>query len=124
MNILIGRQFHGSVNAARQQLVRSPRRSLWSGPQTLYGISPHLLPPAELPASLDAGRPPVFLDCGSMTGLDRECVLLALLKALAPSRILLFPSWAGLLAMSFPDSVFVHSSTRSAVLALRTGHPP
>lgn len=59
-----------------------------------------------------------------MTGLDRECVLLALLKALAPSRILLFPSWAGLPAMSMPDSVFVLSSTRSAMLALRTGHPP
>lgn len=59
-----------------------------------------------------------------MTGFDRECVLLTLLKALAPSRIQLFPSWAGLPAMSFPDSVFVLSSTRSAVLALRTGHPP
>jgi len=132
VNGLIWRQFRRPINAARQQLGQSPRRALWSGLPMLYGISPQLLPPpadwpadhivcgqwrlpdapwappADLRAFLDAGPPPVYLGFGSMTGFDRERVLPALLQALAPRRVLLFPGWVGL----------------PAVPALRTRHPP
>ena len=149
VNGLIWRQFRRPINAARQQLGQSPRRALWSGLPMLYGISPQLLPlpadwpadhivcgqwrlpdapwtpPADLRVFLDAGPPPVYLGFGSMTGFDRERVLPALLQALAPRRVLLFPGWVGLPAMRLPDSVFVLGPTpRSAVPALRTRHPP
>lgn len=135
VNGLIWRQFRRPINAARQQLGQSPRRALWSGLPMLYGISPQLLPPpadwpadhivcgqwrlpdapwappADLRAFLDAGPPPVYLGFGSMTGFDRERVLPALLRALAPRRVLLFPGWVGLPAMRLPDSVFVLGPT-------------
>ncbi len=101
----------------------------------LYGISPQLLPPpadwpadhiacgqwrlpdapwtppADLQAFLDAGPPPVYLGFGSMTGFDRERVLPALLQALAPRRVLLFPGWAGLPTGALPADVFVLGPT-------------
>lgn len=42
-----------------------------------------------------------------MTGFDRERVLPALLQALAPRRVLLFPGWAGLPTGALPADVFV-----------------
>lgn len=53
----------------------------------------------------------MYLGFGSMTGFDRERVLPALLQALAPRRVLLFPGWVGLPAMRLPDSVFVLEPT-------------
>jgi len=135
VNGLIWRQFRRPINAARKQLGQSPRRSLWPGLPMLYGISPQLLPPpadwpadhivcgqwrlpdapwippADLQAFLDAGPAPVYLGFGSMTGFDRERVLPALLQALAPRRVLLFPGWVGLPAMRLPDAVFVLGPT-------------
>lgn len=135
VNGLIWRQFRRPINAARQQLGQSPRRALWSGLPMLYGISPQLLPPpadwpadhiacgqwrlpdapwtppADLQAFLDAGPPPVYLGFGSMTGFDRERVLPALLQALAPRRVLLFPGWAGLPTGALPADVFVLGPT-------------
>ena len=101
----------------------------------LYGISPSLLPqpadwpanhricgqwrlpdspwqpPPDLQAFLDAGPAPVYLGFGSMTGFDRDRVLPALLDALAPRRVLLFPGWAGLPSMPLPAHVFVVGPT-------------
>lgn len=135
VNQAVWRTFRGPINAARAALGQPPRRSLWSDLPMLYGISPQLLPPpadwpadhiacgqwrlpdapwtppADLQAFLDAGPPPVYLGFGSMTGFDRERVVPALLQALAPRRVLLFPGWAGLPAMPLPDPVFVLGPT-------------
>ncbi len=135
VNGLIWRQFRGPLNAARGSLGQAPRHSPWTGLPMLYGISPQLLPapsdwpddhvvcgqwsapavpwrpPADLQAFLDAGPAPVYLGFGSMTGFDRERVLPALLQALAPRRVLLFPGWAGLPAGALPGNVFVLGPT-------------
>jgi len=68
-------------------------------------------PPADLQAFLEAGPAPVYLGFGSMTGFDRERVLPALLQALAPRRVLLFPGWAGLPSGALPENVFVLGPT-------------
>ncbi|WP_340571078.1 glycosyltransferase [Stenotrophomonas sp. G106K1] len=143
VNSLIWRQFRGPINAARQHAGQRPRRSLWTGLPMLYGISPQLLAPpsdwptdhlvcgqwsapaarwqpsAELQTFLDAGPPPVYLGFGSMTGFDRERVLPALLSALAPRRVLLFPGWVGVPDMALPDTVFVIGPTPHEALLPR-----
>lgn len=143
VNSLIWRQFRGPINAARQHMGQPPRRSLWTGLPMLYGISPQLLAPpsdwpvdhvvcgqwsapaapwqpsAELQTFLDAGPPPVYLGFGSMTGFDRERVLPALLSALAPRRVLLFPGWVGVPDMALPDTVFVIGPTPHEALLPR-----
>ena len=143
VNGLIWRQFRGPINAARQHAGQPPRRSLWTGLPMLYGISPQLLPPpadwpadhlvcgqwsapaapwqpsAELQTFLDAGPPPVYLGFGSMTGFDRERVLPALLAALAPRRVLLFPGWVGVPDIALPDTVFVIGPTPHEALLPR-----
>lgn len=143
VNSLIWRQFRGPINAARQHAGQPPRRSLWTGLPMLYGVSPQLLSPpsdwpadhivcgqwsapaapwqpsAELQAFLDTGPPPVYLGFGSMTGFDRERVLPALLSALAPRRVLLFPGWVGVPDMALPDTVFVIGPTPHEALLPR-----
>lgn len=135
VNQAVWRTFRKPINLARAALGQAPRRTLWTGLPMLYGISPQLLPPPpdwpadhvvcgqwrmpeqpwlpppDLRAFLDAGPPPVYLGFGSMTGFDRERVLPALLQALAPRRVLLFPGWAGLPAGDLPANVFVVGST-------------
>jgi len=46
-----------------------------------------------------------------MTGFDRDHVLPALLQALAPRRVLLFPGWAGVPSGTLPPQVFVVGPT-------------
>ena len=135
VNQAVWRTFRGPINAARAALGQPPRRTLWTGLPMLYGISPQLLPPpadwpadhvvcgqwrmpeqpwsppADLQAFLDTGPAPVYLGFGSMTGFDRERVLPALLQALAPRRVLLFPGWAGLPSGALPANVFVLGPT-------------
>jgi len=135
VNQTVWRTFRGPINAARATLGQRPRRELWNDLPMLYGISPQLLPPprdwpadhvvcgqwrmseqpwsppAGLQAFLDAGPAPVYLGFGSMTGFDRERVLPALLQALAPRRVLLFPGWSGLPSGALPDTVFVLGPT-------------
>ncbi|AWH23269.1 MULTISPECIES: glycosyltransferase [Stenotrophomonas] len=135
VNQAVWRTFRKPINVARAALGQAPRRTLWTGLPMLYGISPQLLPPPpdwpadhvvcgqwrmpeqpwlpppDLQAFLDAGPPPVYLGFGSMTGFDRERVLPALLHALAPRRVLLFPGWAGLPAGDLPANVFVVGPT-------------
>jgi hypothetical protein len=58
VNGLIWRQFRQPINAARQQLGQSPRRSrVVRRLPMLYGISPQLLPPP-------AGWPADHIVCG------------------------------------------------------------
>ncbi|MEG0186624.1 MAG: glycosyltransferase [Stenotrophomonas sp.] len=135
VNHMVWRTFRAPINAARAQLGQAPRHALWTGLPMLYGISPQLLPrpvdwpadhlacgqwrlpqqpwsaPADLQAFLDGGPPPVYLGFGSMTGFDRERVLPALLHALAPRRVLLFPGWAGVPDEPLPSHVFVLGPT-------------
>jgi UDP:flavonoid glycosyltransferase YjiC (YdhE family) len=54
-----------------------------------------------------------------MTGFDRERVLSALLQALAPRRVLLFPGWAGLPSGALPANVFVVGPTPHEALLPR-----
>ena len=134
VNHAVWRTFKRPINAAREAMGMPARRSLWRDVPMLYGISPSLLPePADWPADhhvcgqwrapelgwqpdaalkafLEAGPAPVYVGFGSMTGFDREQVLPALLKALAPRRVLLSPGWAGLPDIPLPPSVFVVGS--------------
>lgn len=135
VNQAVWRTFRQPINRARHALGMPPRRTLWRDLPILYGISPTLLPPpadwpadhricgqwrapdlawqppADLQAFLDAGPAPVYLGFGSMTGFDRDHVLPALLQALAPRRVLLFPGWAGLPSGALPPQVFVVGPT-------------
>jgi sterol 3beta-glucosyltransferase len=135
VNHAVWRTFRAPINDARRAMGMPARRSLWRDVPMLYGISPSLLPrPADWPsdhhvcgqwrapdmdwtpepalqAFLDAGPPPVYLGFGSMTGFDREHVLPALLRALAPRRVLLFPGWSGLPESPLPPDVFVVGAT-------------
>lgn len=135
VNHAVWRTFRGPLNAARAQRGQPPRRALWRDLPMLYGISPQLMPrpndwpedhqvcgqwrmppapwqpPDALQAFLDQGPSPVYLGFGSMTGFDREQVLPALLAALAPRRVLLFPGWMGLPSTALPDTVFVVGAT-------------
>lgn len=134
VNHAVWRSFRGPLNAARARRGQPPRRHLWQNLPMLYGISPQLLPtppdwpadhrlcgqwrrpplpwtpPPALQAFLDAGPPPVYLGFGSMTGFDAS-VLPALLRALAPRRVLLFAGWAGLPQAALADNVFVLDPT-------------
>ena len=127
--------FRRPINAARRTLGMPGGTLPWRDLPMLYGISPSLLPPPpdwpdnhricgqwrapergwqpppDLQAFLDAGPAPVYLGFGSMTGFDRDQVLPALLAALAPRRVLLFPGWAGLPSAPLPPSVFVLGPT-------------
>ncbi|ROP76125.1 sterol 3beta-glucosyltransferase [Stenotrophomonas rhizophila] len=131
INQAVWRTFRRPINAARRVLGMPDRASPWRDLPMLYGISPSLLPPPpdwpdnhqicgqwrapergwqpppDLQAFLDAGPAPVYLGFGSMTGFDRDQVLPALLAALAPRRVLLFPGWAGLPSAPLPPHVFV-----------------
>jgi len=135
VNQAVWRTFRRPINAARRALDMPGRASPWRDLPMLYGISPSLLPPPkdwpanhricgqwrapergwqpppDLQAFLDAGPAPVYLGFGSMTGFDRDHVLPALLAALAPRRVLLFPGWAGLPSAPLPPSVFVIGPT-------------
>lgn len=135
VNQAVWRTFRGPINAARRALGMPGRASPWRDLPMLYGISPSLLPPPPdwpanhricgqwrapehgwqpppaLQAFLDAGPAPVYLGFGSMTGFDRDQVLPALLAALAPRRVLLFPGWAGLPSAPLPPNVFVLGPT-------------
>ncbi|MCX2918603.1 glycosyltransferase [Stenotrophomonas rhizophila] len=135
VNQAVWRTFRGPINAARRALGMPRRASPWRDLPMLYGISPSLLPPPPdwpanhricgqwrasehgwqpppaLQAFLDAGPAPVYLGFGSMTGFDRDQVLPALLAALAPRRVLLFPGWAGLPSAPLPHNVFVIGPT-------------
>jgi UDP:flavonoid glycosyltransferase YjiC (YdhE family) len=135
VNQAVWRTFHRPINRARHALGMPPRRTLWRDLPMLYGISPTLLPPppdwpsdhricgqwrapdlawqppVDLQTFLDAGPAPVYLGFGSMTGFDRDHVLPALLQALAPRRVLLFPGWAGLPSGALPPQVFVVGPT-------------
>lgn len=135
VNQAVWRTFRQPINRARHALGMPPRRTLWRDLPMLYGISPTLLPPppdwpadhricgqwrapdlawhppADLQAFLDAGPAPVYLGFGSMTGFDRDHVLPALLQALAPRRVLLFPGWAGVPSGTLPPQVFVVGPT-------------
>jgi len=135
VNQAVWRTFRQPINRARYALGMPPRRTLWRDLPMLYGISPTLLPPppdwpadhricgqwrapdlawhppADLQAFLDAGPAPVYLGFGSMTGFDRDHVLPALLQALAPRRVLLFPGWAGVPNGTLPPQVFVVGPT-------------
>lgn len=135
VNQAVWRTFRQPINHARHALGMPPRRTLWRDLPMLYGISPSLLPPppdwpadhricgqwrapdlawhppADLQAFLDAGPAPVYLGFGSMTGFDRDHVLPALLQALAPRRVLLFPGWAGVPSGTLPPQVFVVGPT-------------
>jgi len=135
VNQAVWRTFRQPINHARHALDMPPRRTLWRDLPMLYGISPTLLPPppdwpadhricgqwrapdlawhppADLQAFLDAGPAPVYLGFGSMTGFDRDHVLPALLQALAPRRVLLFPGWAGVPSGTLPPQVFVVGPT-------------
>ena len=134
VNQAVWRTFKRPINEAREAMGMPARRSLWRDVPMLYGISPSLLPEpvdwpadhhvcgqwrapelgwtpsAELHAFLETGPAPVYLGFGSMTGFDREQVLPALLRALAPRRVLLSPGWAGLPDIPLPPSVFVVGS--------------
>ena len=135
VNQAVWRTFRRPINLARQALGMPRRASPWRDLPMLYGISPSLLPPPpdwpdnhricgqwrapergwqpppDLQAFLDAGPAPVYLGFGSMTGFDRDQVLPALLAALAPRRVLLFPGWAGLPSAPLPPNVFVIGPT-------------
>ena len=134
VNHAVWRTFRRPINEARRALGMSARHALWRDLPMLYGISPSLVPapvdwPAdhhvcgqwrapdlewtpgsELQAFLDAGPAPVYLGFGSMTGFDRD-VLPALLRALAPRRVLLFPGWAGVPDTPLPSNVLVIGPT-------------
>lgn len=131
VNDAVWRTFRRPINEARRAMGMPARRTLWRDVPMLYGISPSLMPPPadwpadhhvcgqwrapdapwqptpELQAFLDEGPPPVYVGFGSMTGFDRNTVLPALLQALAPRRVLLFPGWAGLPDGPLPTNVFV-----------------
>lgn len=131
VNQAVWRTFRTPINDARRAMGVPARRTLWRDVPMLYGISPSLVPPPadwpadhhvcgqwrapdaawvpppDLQAFLDAGPPPVYVGFGSMTGFDRDTVLPALLDALAPRRVLLFPGWAGVPAGPLPPHVFV-----------------
>ncbi|MCF7749304.1 glycosyltransferase [Bacillus subtilis subsp. subtilis] len=135
VNQAVWRTFRQPINQARHALGMPARHSLWRDLPMLYGVSPSLLPPPadwpanhricgqwrlpdrpwqpppDLQAFLDAGPPPVYLGFGSMTGFDRNHVLPALLAALAPRRVLLFPGWAGLPDAPLPPQVCVVGPT-------------
>lgn len=135
VNQAVWRSFRRPIHQARQALGMPARRTLWRDLPMLYGISAALLPPpadwpadhrlcgqwrmpaapwqppADLQAFLDTGPPPVYLGFGSMTGFDRDTVLPALLAALGPRRVLLFPGWSGLPSVPLPANVFVVGPT-------------
>lgn len=66
-------------------------------------------PARELQAFLDAGKPPVYVGFGSMSGRHPENLAKIVLEALAKSdqRGLLLTGWGGLRAMPVPERVFI-----------------
>ena len=66
-------------------------------------------PPSELKAFLEAGKPPVYIGFGSMSGRNPEQLATLILEALASSgqRGLLLSGWGGLRVKIASEQVFV-----------------
>ena len=65
-------------------------------------------PPPELVDFLEAGKPPVYIGFGSMTGRNPELMTEIALSALAKTgqRGILLTGWGGISNVDLPDSVF------------------
>ena len=65
-------------------------------------------PPSELVSFLEAGKPPVYIGFGSMTGRQPELMAEIVLAALAKSgqRGILLTGWGGIGNADLPESVF------------------
>lgn len=65
-------------------------------------------PPFELVSFLKAGKPPVYIGFGSMTGRKRDQTTQLILDGIAMSgqRAIVASGWAGLDRVSLPDEVF------------------
>ncbi len=69
---------------------------------------PDFSPPPELVDFLEAGKPPVYIGFGSMTGRNPELMTEIALSALAKTgqRGILLTGWGGISNADLPDSVF------------------
>jgi sterol 3beta-glucosyltransferase len=140
---MLWQMFRGADRMARTQVLHMPSAPFW-GPfgsgraePTLYGFSPHVIPPprdwddsvhvtgywfldadagwrppAGLVDFLNAGQPPVYVGFGSMPSSQPEATMGMILKALAMSgqRGVLSAGWGGLQGQNLPENVFMVGS--------------
>lgn len=142
---MVWQMFRGADTKVRTEvlgLARSPFFGPFAALQrltrlTLYGYSPHVIPPppdwpagthvtgywflgpppgweppADLVAFLQAGPPPVYLGFGSMPSRNPAETAALLVQALARAgqRGVLSAGWGGLVAENLPESVFLVGS--------------
>lgn len=145
VNGLLWRAFSNAMNAARGTVLGlPPRRAVWADHPMLYGVSPSILPqpadwpdnalvcgqwaapagdwapPADLSAFLSAGKPPIYVGFGSMTGFDKPRMTEALLEAAVERRVIFSPGWSGIDPAGLPANIFAVGDTPHAWLFPRT----
>ena len=128
--------FRGSINDARKEVCsQSARWRAWNDYPIAYGISPSLLsqpkdwpekwkicgawyqpdnswePTQELKDFLEAGKPPIYIGFGSMSGFDSNKLLEAIMPTLKSNRVIYAPGWSEYDASFLPSETLIIDNT-------------